>query len=641
MTRFSCLLLLALVASCTAHKSHNPLMDIREPLQKHQKAMDTSINLSASPLVLNSSGDVATIKLSGVTDPSITDIIAVYSPATADPAKSSPVKFLSAQYFDSSYLTSGSATIHINLVNLHSDVVFYFYKNASNEYDWEKSHLAFGGRSNVITFSNLDEPNQGHIAVTGKKGEVRISWASGSVKNGQYVRLGGASQRYSRKVIAKPDTYAANDLCGSPATDWGWKNPGYLQSAVITNLIPGKKYYYTYGGTKNGYSREASFIAPHGADADQTLQFIAIGDLGKYETDNSTEHWGEDNAPWLTTQNIRKVVAKGDAHLVLHVGDVAYAVGYSAQWDEFLEQIRPVAEAVPWMTLPGNHERDWINDITINVTDSGGECGIPYEKRFLMPTSGRDQPWYSFDMGPVHFVTMSTEHPFQVGSVQNDWIKKDLESVDRSLTPWVFFSGHRPMYIDSDGWEQPDGDLTVAVQLRRHVEPILVQNNVDVCFWGHHHSYQRSCHVNNEKCGSGPVHFVVGNAGFGLSTNLATEAPEYSEFVDTSEHGFSTVTVDKNNFYLEYHGNTHGPNEGFGLEEPIDIVLLAREQQPPVLSTLDHPTKVVNHVRERASEGESSVLNKRRHLDTTTSQHHDTIETTRTLDHSDDTRGGM
>ena len=28
-----------------------------------------------------------------------------------------------------------------------------------------------------------------------------------------------------------------------------------------------------------------------------------------------------------------------------------------------------------------------------NVTDSAGECGVPYEKRFAMPTPAPDQPW--------------------------------------------------------------------------------------------------------------------------------------------------------------------------------------------------------------------------------------------------------
>ncbi len=33
-----------------------------------------------------------------------------------------------------------------------------------------------------------------------------------------------------------------------------------------------------------------------------------------------------------------------------------------------------------------------------------------------MPTPARDQPWYSFDYGFIHFTFMSTEHDFSIGA---------------------------------------------------------------------------------------------------------------------------------------------------------------------------------------------------------------------------------
>lgn len=33
-----------------------------------------------------------------------------------------------------------------------------------------------------------------------------------------------------------------------------------------------------------------------------------------------------------------------------------------------------------------------------------------------MPTPARDQPWYSFDYGFVHFTFMSTEHDYSIGT---------------------------------------------------------------------------------------------------------------------------------------------------------------------------------------------------------------------------------
>lgn len=31
------------------------------------------------------------------------------------------------------------------------------------------------------------------------------------------------------------------------------------------------------------------------------------------------------------------------------------------QWDNFMHQIEPIASQIPYMTTPGNHERDWPN----------------------------------------------------------------------------------------------------------------------------------------------------------------------------------------------------------------------------------------------------------------------------------------
>ena len=140
------------------------------------------------------------------------------------------------------------------------------------------------------------------------------------------------------------------------------------------------------------------------------------------------------------------------------------ADGVSSEWDEFFHQIAPIAQSRPWMTCVGNHELDWpVAYSYFNSTDSGGECGIPQEKRFGMPNAqGPQSPWYSFDYGNVHVTMMSTEHDFMPGSPQHAWIMKDLESINRTKTPWTIFGGHRPFYVDSTWNAPPDGDGCVV-----------------------------------------------------------------------------------------------------------------------------------------------------------------------------------
>lgn len=67
------------------------------------------------------------------------------------------------------------------------------------------------------------------------------------------------------------------------------------------------------------------------------------------------------------------------------------------------------------------------------------------ETLFQTPRAARDKPWYSIELGPLHATFMSTENDFSVGSPQWQFLKADLEGVDRSVTPWVIFAGHRPM----------------------------------------------------------------------------------------------------------------------------------------------------------------------------------------------------
>ncbi len=93
--------------------------------------------------------------------------------------------------------------------------------------------------------------------------------------------------------------------------------------------------------------------------------------------------------------------------------------------------------------------------------------GVAYSSRFTMPapppqyaptSDGRlnlNNLWYSYDYGAIHFVMISTgllaglcvaddaEHDFLPGSVQYGFVSADLAAVDKSVTPWIVFMGHR------------------------------------------------------------------------------------------------------------------------------------------------------------------------------------------------------
>ena len=147
---------------------------------------------------------------------------------------------------------------------------------------------------------------------------------------------------------------------------------------------------------------------------------------------------GNENAvslPW-----IQREVGEEVYDAVVHVGDMAYDMAEmdGERGDIFMEQIEPIASMVPYMTCPGNHE--WHYNFS------------NYKARFNMPSDEEKNMFFSFDIGPVHFVSISTEFYYflNFGLIQvkhqYDWLENDLAHVDRSLTPWVVLYGHRPMY---------------------------------------------------------------------------------------------------------------------------------------------------------------------------------------------------
>jgi len=356
-----------------------------------------------------------------------------------------------------------------------------------------------------------------------------------------------------------------------PAAGMGWRDPGVIHSAVMVGLEPGARYFYTVGSDAGGWSHErlgyfSSFVAP--SDGASLARIIAFGDMGKAPSawDGSLEHSFDNNGrgevgSWNTTRLLRSEVKRLQPDLVLNIGDISYAMGYASQWDEYLLQIEPVASSVPWMTADGNHDTNCgcqevptsaiAAGITwLNSTDSGGECGIPYARRFPMPQATQSEPWYSLVRGPVTVVVMSTEHDFSMGSVQYLALERMLKKIDRSTTPWVIFAGHRPMYVDSRFFS-----VSMA-PLQAEIEPLLLVHKVDLALWGHHHSYQRSCpmRTNGACVGHGEhgiVHAVVGAAGYEFS-EFAKDTPHWVEFADNSVYGFAEISADATSLHFTF-----------------------------------------------------------------------------------------
>ncbi|XP_019164545.1 PREDICTED: probable inactive purple acid phosphatase 2 [Ipomoea nil] len=553
----------------------------------------SDVSISVSPRTLLRSRDPVAIWWSGVTSPSKLDWVGIYSPAN-----SSHEDFIGYVFLSSSPgWDNGSGFISIPLVNLRSSYQFRIFRWNESEVDMtrvDKDHNPLPGtehllvESEEIGFKPGRGPEQVHLALTGRDGEMRVMFVT-SLGDKGFVRYGLARNRLDRVADTRVERYEKDQMCGAPANQSvGWRDPGYIHDGVMINLENKRRYFYRVGSDRGGWSNIYSFVSPE-RNSNETIAFL-LGDMGTYTpytTFQRTQAESKSTIWWIS----RDLRAIGDRPAIIsHVGDISYARGYAWLWDTFFTQIEPIASAAPYHVCVGNHEYDWPSQpwkpywaANIYKQDGGGECGVPFSLRFNMPgnssePTGTAAPatrnlYYSFDMGPVHFVYMSTETNFLPGSNQYQFLKQDLERVDRRKTPFIVFQGHRPMYTTSSGHK--DGAL--RKKMVEHIEPLLLKNKVSLALWGHVHRYERFCPLNNFTCGSleehgiywraFPVHIVIGMGGQDWQpiweprpehpSDPVFPQPRRSEF-RAGQFGYARIVANMEKLRFSYVGNHDG-----------------------------------------------------------------------------------
>ncbi|XP_019450858.1 PREDICTED: probable inactive purple acid phosphatase 1 [Lupinus angustifolius] len=452
-------------------------------------------------------------------------------------------------------VTTCSGSIKFHVINIRSDIEFVFFSGG-----FLKPCLV--GRSIPVRFANPKMPLYGHLSSIDSTGtSMRLTWVSGD-NQPQQIQYGDG-----KKVTSIINTFSQNDMCStialpSPAKDFGWHDPGYIHSAVMTGLKPSSIFSYKYGSDLVGWSEQILFSTPPAGGTSDELRFITYGDMGKTPLDASEEHYIQPGA-LSVIKAISDDVNLNNVNSIFHIGDISYATGFLAEWEYFLQLISPVASKLSYMTAIGNLFRDYIASGSVYLTpDSGGECGVPYETYFPMPAASKDKPWYSIEQASIHFTIISTEHDWSQNSEQYQWMQKDMSSVNRLKTPWLIFMGHRPMYTSSSGLFSIDNKFVEAV------EPLLLENKVDLVLFGHVHNYERTCSVYQSVCKAmptkdatgvdtydnrnyvAPVHAVIGMAGFKLDKFPDTVSNWSLKRI--SEYGYLRAHATRTDLNLEF-----------------------------------------------------------------------------------------
>lgn len=172
-------------------------------------------------------------------------------------------------------------------------------------------------------------------------------------------------------------------------------------------------------------------------------------------------------------------------------------------------------------------------------------------RRFRSPSNGNSLFWYSFDVGPIHFLIFSTEHDFLNTSIQYKWIENDLQSVNRTRTPWILTGFHRPMYMTQLDYP----DIKIGAMLQLHLEPLFYKYKVDVNLYAHMHAYERTCPMYQNKCiQDGITNVLIGMAGQGLTIN-PYQQQDWSLYHD-EQYGYTTIYANKTYLHFKYYHNS-------------------------------------------------------------------------------------
>ncbi|XP_032588765.1 acid phosphatase type 7 isoform X2 [Drosophila mojavensis] len=382
------------------------------------------------------------------------------------------------------------------------------------------------------------QPEQVHLAFGDSLQDIVVTWSTRSSTNQSLVNF---AQDY------------VHDALSSVSGSWQFFQDGgkqgrsqYIHKVTLSSLKPNTHYEYSCGSDL-GWSAVYSFKTPP-AGEDWSPSLAIYGDMGN------------ENAQSLARLQQDSQLGMYDA--IIHVGDFAYDMDSNDArvGDEFMRQIETLAAYVPYMVCPGNHEEKY------NFSN--------YRARFNMPGDG-DSLWYSFNMGPVHFVSFSTEvyyfinYGLKLLTKQYEWLERDLAEANlpenRAKRPWIITYGHRPMYCSDD--KEYDCNAKLETYIRKGLptlewfglEDLFYKHGVDVEFFAHEHFYTRLWPIYDFKVYNGsaeapytnpraPIQIITGSAGCNENREpFSKDLPSWNAF-HSNDYGYTR---------LKAHNATH------------------------------------------------------------------------------------
>ena len=332
-------------------------------------------------------------------------------------------------------------------------------------------------------------------------------------------------------------------------------SPSRIQEITIDGLEPQTTYFYRILAQAEGEEINSGVLSFQTAVLDGTpFSFAIIGDTEARPHINS---------------RLSKLIWGERPNFMLNVGDLTDGgmQHHKFEWNyEYFVGMTQLNSRVPVFPVPGNGEADlfW------------------YNQYHVLP---EPEAYYSFRYGNAEFFMLDSNQrreSFAPGGEQYEWLEQALSS---SNATWKFVAHHHPTYTMEENdygnsWVEPTtlGDLDA-----RQILPLYEGLGVDMVFFGHIHSYERTMPIRAGMVDiqNGVVHLLAGGGG----GNLEDFAPTRSWFTRKVYRGHHYALVDLHDQQLTL---TMYDTEG-GLRDRMEI----RKDLPPspyMVSVSDHDT---------------------------------------------------
>lgn len=410
-------------------------------------------------------------------------------------------------------------------------------------YQYQFGDTTFSQSCRLVPNKFLEVPQQLHLAFAGAKAGtgMTISWTTYEKVADPAVWLGS-----SEDTLKLLDEDAASIEVRTYYKDGDYELFSY--HATLSGLSPATKYLYKIGSASVELyqSKVSSFSTARAADDKaKSFKIAMYGDLGVDENALDTIKYINTNLP-------------GMVDFIFHLGDISYADNaflkatelfgffYEETYNRWMNALTPAMEQVPYMVSVGNHEAECHSPACFVSGKKKDQLGNynAYNARFKMPSKesgGAKNMWYSFEHGPLHITSISSETDYEnapknsvVGRKyggfgdQMKWFEEDLKkaNANRANTPWLIVTMHRALYtiVECDDNGVPTRQAAVA---QKAFEELFIKYKVDVVVAGHVHLYERNLPTkNNEPVLDGvsedkktytnpqaPVYVVTGAAG--------------------------------------------------------------------------------------------------------------------------------